>query len=60
MASIEDIYKKSDFAKLGKKSKDKTPLSDDGGANIIKDGAKMEKARGGKLNQTPYSSTIKL
>jgi len=59
MASIEDIYKKSEFAKLGKNSKDKTPISDDGGTNIVKDGAKLEKARGGKLNLTPYSSTIK-
>jgi hypothetical protein len=58
MASIEDIYKKSDFAKLGKNLKDKTPISADGGIDILKDGPKLEKARGGKLNLTPYSYTI--
>ncbi len=32
--SIEDLYKKSEFAKLADNSKDKTPLSADEGIKI--------------------------
>ena len=34
MASIEELYKKSEFAKLADKSKDKTPIDLDGGKEI--------------------------
>ena len=36
MASIMDLFKASEFSKLGKDSKDKTPISVDGGKDISK------------------------
>jgi hypothetical protein len=59
MASILDLYKNSDFAKLADKSKDKTPLSVDKSYNANVDEAKLAKSRGGKLKDTKYSTTIK-
>ena len=59
MASILDLYKNSDFAKLADKSKDKTPLSADKSYNANIDEAKLAKSRGGKLKDTKYSTTIK-
>ena len=49
MASILDLFKASEFSKLGKDSKDKTPISVDGGKDISTP-SNLEKARGGKLN----------
>ena len=61
MASIQDLYEKSEFAKLADASKDKTPISaDDSGNKLHKDEKALNQARGGKLNQTPYSTTVKL
>ena len=59
MASIEDIYKGSEFAKLKSAGgKDKTPTS----ANMInklhKDDKALATARGGKLNQKKYSDSV--
>jgi hypothetical protein len=59
MASILDLYKNSDFAKLADKSKDKTPLSEDKSYNANIDEAKLAKSRGGKLKDTKYSTTVK-
>ena len=63
MASIKDLYDKSDFSKypLGV-GKDKTPISKDDFdlKELSKDEKALNQARGGKLNQTPYSSTVKL
>jgi hypothetical protein len=59
MASILDLYKNSDFAKLADKSKDKTPLSDDASLKANVGEAKLAKSRGGKLKDTKYSTTIK-
>jgi hypothetical protein len=59
MASILDLYKNSDFAKLADKSKDKTPLSVDKSYNANVGEAKLEKSRGGKLKDTKYSGTVK-
>jgi hypothetical protein len=58
MASIEDLYKKSEFSKLPRKGFDQTPISSDGGVDIIKDAKKLEKARGGKLNEKKYSDSV--
>jgi hypothetical protein len=58
MASIEDLYKKSEFSKLPRKGFDQTPISADGGVDIIKDAKKLEKARGGKLNEKKYSDSV--
>ena len=49
MASILDLFKASEFSKLGKDSKDKTPISVHGGKDITTP-SNLEKARGGKLN----------
>ena len=58
MASIEDLYKASDFSKLkGSSDKDKTPVSLDGGKDLMKP-AHLEKARGAKLNDKKYSDTV--
>lgn len=59
MASLEELYKKSEFAKLPLK-KDKTPISD-GDFDISKlavSESDLEKARGGKLNQKKYSDSV--
>jgi len=59
MANIQDLYKKSEFNKLPLK-KDRTPISeadfDVKKLSISED--KLEKARGGKLNQKKYSDTV--
>ena len=47
MASIMDLFKASEFSKLGKSKADKTPISVDGGKDISKP-SNLEKARGGK------------
>ena len=57
MASILDLFKASEFSKLGKDSKDKPPISVDGGKDISKP-ANLEKARGGKLNLKKYSDSV--
>ena len=60
MASIQELYEKSEFAKLADKSKDKTPISaDDGGNKLHKDDKALAQARGGKLSDKKYSDTIK-
>jgi len=58
MASIEDLYKGSEFSKIKSSSdKDKTPVSLDGGKDLMKP-ANLEKARGAKLNLKKYSDTV--
>ena len=59
MASIQDLYNKSEFSKLADKSKDKTPLSADEGNKLHKDDKALAQARGGKLNQKKYSDSVK-
>jgi hypothetical protein len=60
MASIQDLYEKSEFAKLADASKDKTPISaDDGGNKLHKDDKALAQARGGKLNLKKYSDSVK-
>jgi len=59
MASILDLYNGSDFSKIGKSNKDKTPISADEKNKLDFDDAKINTARGGKLNEKPYSNTIK-
>mgnify|MGYP000518904473 CR=1 FL=1 len=59
MASIQELYEKSEFAKLADKSKDKTPISaDDGGNKLHKDDKALAQARGGKLTDKKYSDTV--
>ena len=57
MASIEDLYKKSDFSKLPNKSLDKTPIDLDGGKDLRNE-SNLEKARGGKLADKKYSDSV--
>jgi hypothetical protein len=59
MASIIDIYKASKFAKAISTKADKTPISADGGKDLSKDEKVITKARGGKLNEKPYSTSVK-
>ena len=60
MASIQELYEKSEFAKLADKSKDKTPISaDDSGNKLHKDDKALAQARGGKLSDKKYSDTVK-
>lgn len=59
MSKILETYEKSEFAKLGKSNKDKTPLSaDDGGNQLHKDDKALAQARGGKLAEKKYSDSI--
>lgn len=63
MASIKDLYDKSEFSKFPQgKNLDKTPISKDDYdlKELSKDEKALKQARGGQLNQTPYSSTVKL
>ncbi len=59
MASIQELYEKSDFAKLADKSKDKTPISADDINKLHKDEKALAQARGGKLSDKKYSDSIK-
>jgi len=59
MASIQELYEKSDFAKLVDKSKDKTPISADDINKLHKDEKALTQARGGKLSVKKYSDSIK-
>jgi|TARA_B110000908_G_C9849245_1_gene269144 hypothetical protein len=58
MASIQDLYGKSEFAKIAKTDKDKTPLSADAASKLHKDDKALATARGGKLNQKKYSDSV--
>ena len=58
MASIIDLFKGSDFAKIGKSAADKTPISVDGGVDLAKE-KNLEKARGAKLTIKKYSDSVK-
>lgn len=58
MASIKDLYDKSEFAKLADNNKDKTPLSADNQNKLHKDNKALANARGGKLNQSKYSDNV--
>ena len=59
MASIEDLYKGSDYSKypLGK-DKDKTPIELDGGKDLRKE-SNLERAIGSKVNLSKYSDSVK-
>jgi hypothetical protein len=59
MASIQELYEKSEFAKLADKSKDKTPISADEVNKLHKDDKALAQARGGKLADKKYSDTVK-
>jgi hypothetical protein len=58
MASIEELYNKSEFSKLADKSKDKTPISADEGNKLHKDDKALKQARGGNLNLSKYSDSV--
>lgn len=57
--SILELYRSGEFSTYPKGTNlDKTPLSDDGGVNIIADEGKLERARRGKLNTKRYSDRV--
>jgi len=59
MASIEELYNKSEFSKLPNVGKDKTPYSaDDSGNKLHQDEKALAQARGGKLREKKYSDSI--
>tara|TARA_Y100000389_G_scaffold202629_1_gene248490 strand:- start:635 stop:817 length:183 start_codon:yes stop_codon:yes gene_type:complete len=58
MASIKDLYDKSEFSKLADKSKDKTPISADSTNKLSKNEKALATARGGKLNLKKYSDSV--
>ena len=57
MASIEELYNKSEFAKVGKSKNDKTPIDLDGGKDLSNE-ENLAKASGGKLNEKKYSDSV--
>jgi hypothetical protein len=61
MATIIELYGKNGpkTGMIDTKGKDKTPISVDGGANLATNEKAILKARGGKLNDTKYSDTVK-
>lgn len=58
MASLIDLYKGSEYENGIDKNKDKTPLSNDGGKNIIGDEVKVNQARGGAVDTSRYSDRV--
>lgn len=58
MASILDTYKGSEFAKLGKSNKDKTPISADEKNKLHFTDSKLDTARGGKVLKTKDKTPI--
>jgi hypothetical protein len=58
MASLIDLYKGSEYENGIDKNKDKTPLSNDGGKNIIANEKFVDQVRGGAVNTTKYSDTV--
>jgi hypothetical protein len=58
MGSIQDMYSKSEFAKLNGSNADKTPTSADMVNKLHKDDKALATARGGKLNQAKYSDSV--
>ncbi len=58
MASIQDLYGKSEFAKLADNNKDKTPISADELNKLHKDDKALANARGGKVNLKKYSDSV--
>ena len=59
MASIEDLYKGSEFAKLKSSSnKDKNPTYADMLNKLHKDDKDLANARGGKLKEKKYSDSV--
>ena len=58
MASIQDLYDKSEFAKLADSVKDKTPISADEQNKLHKDEKALANARGGKVNLSKYSDSV--
>ncbi len=61
MASIEELYKKSEAAKVPGPKKDRTPISaNDFDKKKLSIGEeKLAKARGGVLNTKKYSDSVK-
>ena len=53
MASIQDLYSKSEFAKLADNGKDKTPISADEINKLHKDDKALANARGCLLYTSP-------
>jgi len=58
MGSIQDMYSKSEFAKLNGSSADKTPTSADMVNKLHKDDKALATARGGALNLAKYSDSV--
>lgn len=58
MASIQDLYSKSEFAKIADSGKDKTPISADEQNKLHKDDKALANARGGKVNLKKYSDSV--
>lgn len=58
MASIKDLYNKSEFAKLADNGKDKTPISADNQNKLHKDNKALANARGGSVLTKKYSDSV--
>jgi len=59
MASLIDIFNKSEYKdQINKKGTDKTPLTVDGGKDLIGNDALVNQARGGEVSKKPYSDSV--
>ena len=58
MASLIDLYKGSEYENGIDKNKDKTPISNDGGVNLIADENYVDEVRGGKVDTGKYSDRV--
>jgi len=57
MASLIDLFRGSEFENVPK-GNDKTPISNDGGVNIIADKDYVDQVRGGAIKPTKYSDGV--
>lgn len=57
--SILELYREGEWSTYPKgKNLDKTPISADGGVDLIADETLLEKARRGKINTEKYSDRV--
>lgn len=56
--SLIELFNESEYKDQIKKNTDKTPLSEDGGKDLIADEELVKKARGGDINTNKYSDTV--
>lgn len=59
MASLIDIFENSEYKnQINKNGTDKTPLTVDGGKDLIGNDTLVDRVRGGAVSKKPYSDGV--